>query len=514
MVAMTEAAVPLVQTPHLSLWKGSDPPTHDGTSSTWSVSLPSASTPEPTNLQLLTWLSDNGAIPGCEVGAMSIEATGEEKFHDACSLSGLALALWPAADDIAKKCQTLRLLKDHCSRFTLKQTSHGFVVLTESVRAFVEPHRVIFLGPPTHVLKVFIGEFREALRRLLAEVAATQQTSKDEIATPKNTWPKTREFHIWVAECIMCSAVTFHQIRLRALELVVDSVTNNVKTDTSAKTAMDLYPLKDAVSGIIDRVRPLVQGMRAVSRVSLHSPSRDWSQNAPNDRSQSAWTFNANMPIEKRPAEIDINQAAEETTPNEASSVGNIETLGNMMALFDVLDNWKMHAEDVLEELVRVHQKVQDIVNFLHAGMDYSRNQLLSLELVALVFTAALSFGSMVSGIFGMNLSNRLQHKFEPYLFWAVVALILATMCIGVMCGRRYYGKSMSKYTLQSSIFGRNIFFKSIADDNYALSLDVTADGQLTEPSVDRVLMDLQAPALVVGPLSSESSTQSSYKRR
>eukprot|EP00927_Polykrikos_kofoidii_P081864 TRINITY_DN7977_c0_g1_i1.p1 TRINITY_DN7977_c0_g1~~TRINITY_DN7977_c0_g1_i1.p1 ORF type:complete len:517 (+),score=50.47 TRINITY_DN7977_c0_g1_i1:64-1614(+) len=423
---------------------------------------------------LLLGTLDDSVDQGSVIEAISVDSMGEHQVYRAKSLTLLARKLWHTEDSLLEKCEMLRLLMDPGSRFVVKLTVHCFVVLTESLQCLLEPERAIFIGPPPPVLNRFLDEFSESVRRRLAN-DVSMSLSMASCASSRIA----QRFDIWAVECILCAAVMIHYMRVQALQRVVTSAMTNAKLGSSRTALKQLYPLNSAMSGLIDRLSLLVKCMNEVSRKGL---SRE-----------SSGDFTSLT--EERPLCTDkVPWGAADDTTAEAKAWMD-ESVGDLL---DAVDRWRLRAEDIMEELVGVHQSVEQATTFTHASLDCFRNHLLEIDLGATVLSTTAGFGSMVAGIFGMNLTIGWEERYRPYPFLIVVAFIIIVGYIAVRYAFRYYKKSVSGYSLGRQHFGRNVFFQNILDDSYVLTLEMN-EGKLSEEALAHVMSDLESPALLIG---------------
>ncbi|CAK0798335.1 unnamed protein product [Prorocentrum cordatum] len=162
--------------------------------------------------------------------------------------------------------------------------------------------------------------------------------------------------------------------------------------------------------------------------------------------------------------------------------------------LEDCLHNWAHSAEEVMADACETNVTIEDTMRFLEASMSCTRNRLLMFEVWTMIATVAMGLGAMISGIFGMNLKSGLEDAPEMFdrvvLLIMLLAFLIVTVSVGFISGQR-------KYQNHAARFGNNRFFKSIADDEYVLSLCSRPGGSaLPEVQLDDVLRELRCPAL------------------
>lgn len=233
-------------------------------------------------------------------------------------------------------------------------------------------------------------------------------------------------FRCWTVECIVCAAVTMHSLRLQVIRPVVESLLESLRSQ-ALNSILKLYPLKMALTAFIEQMRPLEQGLRHVLQVE-----------------------------------------GEALVEEPDGCLGADSSMCSFLE--DMLYNWSRTAEEVMAEATLMSAKIEDSMRFSDASMSCTRNQLLMFELWTNVATVAIGLGSLISGVFGMNLDN---HGFDarPGMFYAVSAGIGLLMLLIVFACIFMVGRSLRHYNDHAPRFGNNRFFRHIGDDAYVLSL-------------------------------------------
>lgn len=128
---------------------------------------------------------------------------------------------------------------------------------------------------------------------------------------------------------------------------------------------------------------------------------------------------------------------------------------------------------------------------------------------MVMVPTLAMTFGNLIAGIFGMNLSaNAEWWNTDGGFFWCVMSIGMAAVLI-IAVLQYLVHRSRTFYQAHGAKFGNNRFFKEVGKDEYILSLFT----KLNNPNGDiRVAVDedLREPAL---PVRRESSRVISFQR-
>lgn len=69
--------------------------------------------------------------------------------------------------------------------------------------------------------------------------------------------------------------------------------------------------------------------------------------------------------------------------------------------------------------------------------LDYGRNYLLALELILSLVGASLGVGTLISGLFGMNLKSGVSSSSAGVFWWLVVGII--SCCLALVGGGIIY---------------------------------------------------------------------------
>lgn len=69
--------------------------------------------------------------------------------------------------------------------------------------------------------------------------------------------------------------------------------------------------------------------------------------------------------------------------------------------------------------------------------LDYGRNYLLALELILSLVGASLGVGTLISGLFGMNLKSGVSSSSEGTFWWFVLGIVFC--CLAIVCGGIVY---------------------------------------------------------------------------
>jgi len=255
---------------------------------------------------------------------------------------------------------------------------------------------------------------------------------------------------------------------------VAENILGHIRLQ-SPDSILQLYPVKLALSSFVEQVRPLVQGLNGV--------------------------------LQDLGMEGVATASVRPTWGRKLSDIGcKISDMDDQLpvGLEDCLHNWVHSAEEVMADACETNVTIEDTMRFLEASMSCTRNRLLMFEVWTMIATVAMGLGAMISGIFGMNLKSGLEDAPDKFNQVVMLIMTLAFLIITVSVGFIVF--SQRTYHYHAARFGNNRFFKSIADDEYVLSLCSGPDGSvLPEMQRDHVLQELRCPAL---PLSEPLAAQ------
>ncbi|KAE8257222.1 hypothetical protein A4X13_0g2500 [Tilletia indica] len=112
-------------------------------------------------------------------------------------------------------------------------------------------------------------------------------------------------------------------------------------------------------------------------------------------------------------------QAGNPRDPN-TSSIEELELL---------LESFEKQVEEVVSEAESMASNIQNTQEVVELILDSNRNDLLNLDLRTSLTTLAVSSGTLVSGLFGMNLLSHLEE--HPHAFFGISSLVgLITACV------------------------------------------------------------------------------------
>merc|ERR1712232_573423 len=157
---------------------------------------------------------------------------------------------------------------------------------------------------------------------------------------------------------------------------------------------------------------------------------------------------------------------------------------------------WLDNVEELMADAVELTTNIEDATRFLETAMSFLRNRLLKLELTAMVITLALTFGALVSGIFGMNLKSGHEDE-DGWFYWVVIGIVICSIVI-MVASYMFYGASKWAAAAHGAVYENNIFCQGVGDDGYILELGSTFSpehGTLPQTVLERIIRDSKTPA-------------------
>jgi len=400
---------------------------------------------------LLADVSYNEREPNA-ISARIVSDTGEVSYCEAPRLIDFTRQLWPRREERGDPLnRVVRFLLDLSKTdFLIRLIPRGVLVRGDFLRAIIEPTRVVFFNDSSENVT-----FELFLEELLVDI--------------KKARGEDRSFSLRVVECIVCANVTLHDMRFQLMGPVVRDILDSVEASASEASILRLYPLKLSLSRFVEGVRPLDRCLQALLQTDgpdsiptnfLEAPSftRGFSKGS---------TSSPQIPVD---------------TPDSAS-------------LENLLEPWARNVHELMAGGHLLLSNVEDSARFLEAAMSHLRNRLLMLELLAMVITLALTFGAVITGIFGMNLKSGVADA--DYWFITVVVLVIIGGVLIIIVSLTLYSRSRRYYHANCAAFGNNVFFESLKDDAYIFSLGrhpSSPDGDLARDVRDRILQDLRTP--------------------
>ena len=102
-----------------------------------------------------------------------------------------------------------------------------------------------------------------------------------------------------------------------------------------------------------------------------------------------------------------------------------------------LLENYQKHVQEILNEISGMLKEIEFHQRVINLKFASRRNKLASLNVKLGLFSLAISMGSIITGIFGMNLYNKLEESYAAFL--TTVFLIFIIVGVFVLYFLRYY---------------------------------------------------------------------------
>lgn len=119
--------------------------------------------------------------------------------------------------------------------------------------------------------------------------------------------------------------------------------------------------------------------------------------------------------------------------PKETASSSANTGLINLEMMFE---NYLNEVEWISAELEEEVDEIRNTEENVVLQLDLLRNRILKVELQLSISSFVVTCGALVTGLFGMNLLNHFE--LHPAVFYAVTALLVASMSTGMVAFRRY----------------------------------------------------------------------------
>jgi len=160
-----------------------------------------------------------------------------------------------------------------------------------------------------------------------------------------------------------------------------------------------------------------------------------------------------------------------------------------------LLNSYAADLDDIDTEVKILIDVIEDTDQFISAHMDSVRNEIIKMSLFTEVGGVILGFGAVVSGIFGMNLDNKMDlYPFEgayedkvPWPFLAVCGGILMTMLFFVLgFTKKFYQLRTDTSSAHSFTLLKNIFSHVDDLEEHVFSKEKMGKGEFKE-SVEKI---------------------------
>jgi magnesium transporter len=101
-----------------------------------------------------------------------------------------------------------------------------------------------------------------------------------------------------------------------------------------------------------------------------------------------------------------------------------------------LFENYLRESEWILSEIDDLLDEITNTEENVKMQLDLLRNRILRLELSLSVTSVVITSGALITGLFGMNLINHLEH--HPYMFPTITGVISLSMLSMYLSYRHY----------------------------------------------------------------------------
>ena len=99
--------------------------------------------------------------------------------------------------------------------------------------------------------------------------------------------------------------------------------------------------------------------------------------------------------------------------------------------LESILENEVEQLEDVSNRIDELNENIDDTQEILVLKLSSRRNKIIQIDLLLTSGTAILAFLAVVTGFFGMNIMNKVEQRFDVFL-WVLVGMLFFTFLSGI----------------------------------------------------------------------------------
>lgn len=103
--------------------------------------------------------------------------------------------------------------------------------------------------------------------------------------------------------------------------------------------------------------------------------------------------------------------------------------------LESILENEVEQLEDISNRIDELNENIDDTQEILVLKLSSRRNKIIRIELVLTAVTAILAVLAVVTGAFGMNILNKVERRFDVFL-WVVLGMLLFSIISGIILYR------------------------------------------------------------------------------
>jgi len=94
-----------------------------------------------------------------------------------------------------------------------------------------------------------------------------------------------------------------------------------------------------------------------------------------------------------------------------------------------LLETFAKQVEEVVNEAETIQTNVQSTQEIVELILDSNRNALLSLDLQVSILTMGLGVGTLIAGLFGMNLTSHMEENSYAFTIMSAMSILFAVLC-------------------------------------------------------------------------------------
>jgi len=293
-----------------------------------------------------------------------------------------------------------------------RPSSDCFILELENIKLLCFSQKCLIINPEERTSDTFINGLKEQLKLTEQELVKTNEESSLRLLHQKSI--QYQDFEQVILETALEFVVQKYRRHLQiikpALEMLLQQVEGNPETNCLRR----LLAVKKSLA-------EFEQNVELVSKVLRHLLADD-----------------------------------EDMASLSLTNVGDKESIELL------LSSVSADLDEIETEIKIFIDMIEDTDQFISAHLDAVRNEIIKMSLFIEIGALTMAVGAVVSGIFGMNLSNALEES--PYAFILVlVGLVVIMIALFAGLTRKYYQLKADTTSAQSFTLLKNFF--SYVDD-------------------------------------------------
>jgi len=105
---------------------------------------------------------------------------------------------------------------------------------------------------------------------------------------------------------------------------------------------------------------------------------------------------------------------------------GTSRNLSDHEELEVLLESFSKQVEEIVNEAENTQSNVQSTQEIVELILDSNRNSLLALDLKVSIYTMGIGIGTLVAGLFGMNLKSHMEEHDLAFAMMSVFSIVVA----------------------------------------------------------------------------------------